>query len=175
MARVLFFAVSLLASTVLKDITDPAFETLEELLQRDEGDVLLPHFHPMQRRGRNAELARVNGQGQLSALLAQEPAKLLLQGRCHGRSVRRWLSRIWEMCLTLSPPLRSLLTVVQLGDSVNTLRASGRFAGGFTAAPVLLSLLSSSAADANRATSCARDVKDIPEVIAFLKAEVNGF
>jgi hypothetical protein len=45
------------------------------MFQRFERHILLAHFHPMQRRGRNAKFAGEGGQAQLSAPVSQKPAK----------------------------------------------------------------------------------------------------
>jgi hypothetical protein len=59
----------------MENIINVALEPFQEMFQRFERHILLAHFHPMQRRGRNAKFAGEGGQAQLSAPVSQKPAK----------------------------------------------------------------------------------------------------
>jgi hypothetical protein len=72
---------------VIEDIGQTTLEPFQEQFKRFEGHVLLAHFHPMQRRGGNTQLAGEGRQAHRPAPRVQEPAKLLLQGLCHAHIV----------------------------------------------------------------------------------------
>ena len=87
------------ARLVSKDVRHPASQSVHNLLKRINGNVLLHHFDPLERRSRQTCFARKLCECLLAAFFLEKFREFFPKLVAHLDSVRPSLSHIWEIGL----------------------------------------------------------------------------
>jgi hypothetical protein len=94
------------ASLVSKDVRHPAWQSVHDLLKRINGNVLLHHFDPLERRSRQTYFARKLRERLLAAFFLEKFREFFSKLIAHFDSVRRSSSHIWEKGLYFKMSVR---------------------------------------------------------------------
>jgi hypothetical protein len=81
---------------VSKDVRHPASQSVHDLLKRINGNVLLHHFDPLERRSRQTYFARKLCERLLAAFFLEKFREFFSELVTHLDSVRLPSSHIWE-------------------------------------------------------------------------------